>query len=88
MRNRKIDHKAVAERLRKAPGQWLPVGVYGSQYSATTAAWHLRMAGGRCAKFGHVYGPAGAFDTRVERDADGEPLLMACYLGEPAREAA
>jgi hypothetical protein len=67
-----VDHRQMAEMLRDYPGVWLVVGAYSSQYSAQFVARMVCTANG---KPGGVYTPAGAFD------ADGEPTLLACYVG-------
>lgn len=73
-----VNHIAAADGLREMPGLWLPVGRYASLSSAEDMARQVQS--GRLM----AYAPAGSFTARVEY-VDGEPTLVACYLGEPAQ---
>ncbi|MEW2351488.1 hypothetical protein AB0904_27945 [Streptomyces sp. NPDC006684] len=83
----RVDHAAVAEAARRAPGEWVVVGEYRNSVTAGSTASHIRTAVGRSSAA--VYGPSGAFEARTVATADGT-LVEARYVGaaanrEPAR---
>jgi hypothetical protein len=73
---RNIVHRDVAEKLRRTPGEWAPVGDYASSQSAYGIANMIRSGGGTII----AYEPVGAFDARVEVVDDGV-RVFACYVG-------
>lgn len=66
MRRSNIDHFAVAAVCRANPGEWQPVGEYGSSQSAEGVARYIRTAKTRTAANRSAYEPAGAFEARQE----------------------
>jgi hypothetical protein len=68
------DHGAMADTLRETPGVWRSVHTYRSKFSADGIAHGIRSG----LRF---YGPAGSFEARVEYDPDGEPVVVARYVG-------
>lgn len=76
MKDRRVNHQAIADQLRAVPGEWLTVQVYPSRYTATSTARLVRQPlAGRPA-----YHPAGAFETRLVMVDEGTALL-ARYVG-------
>lgn len=62
-RRSNINHFEVADACRRTPGEWLPVGEYGSTQSADGVAWYIETAAAaRSAR--SAYEPAGSFEAR------------------------
>jgi hypothetical protein len=59
-----IDHFAVAAVCRANPGEWQPVGEYGSSQSANGVAWYIKAAKANRTAHRSAYEPAGAFEAR------------------------
>lgn len=86
-RGGRVDHAAVAEAARRAPGEWVVVGEYRNPVTAASTASSIRTGHRR----GHrpYYAPGGSFEARVSRAENGT-LVEARYVGaaangEPAR---
>jgi hypothetical protein len=86
MRRPYIDHFAVAAVCRANPGEWQPVGEYGSSQSAEGVARYIRTAKTRTAANRSAYEPAGAFETRQELTELGVQI-EARYIGHSADAA-
>ncbi|MEX3101192.1 MULTISPECIES: hypothetical protein [unclassified Streptomyces] len=79
-----IDHKAVGEKLRARPGEWLTVGEYLNRMSADSVAQWIRAGRGvGVYQIVRWYQPVGAYETRTA-PTDNGTLLEARYLGETA----
>lgn len=74
---RSVRHQEVAKALRATPGDWAPVGVYGSGQSANVIARLIRGGTGSVV----AYQPAGSFQARTEPCGDGV-RVHARYVGD------
>lgn len=68
-------HEAVAEALRKRPGQWALVGTFGNYSEASTAV--VRITRGTV----EAYRPAGDFDA-TQRKERGDCNVYARFVGD------
>lgn len=80
----RVDHVAMAARLRANPGVWLPVGEYRSVVSADSTAREIRNGyERRPGRPPSPYAPRGAFECRMDKTEFGVQLT-ARYVGEEA----
>lgn len=70
-----VRHLPIAEGLRARPGQWAEVANYRWRSAAQAAI--------RCIHNGVLpaYRPAGAFETEIRYDAEGDAHVWARYTG-------
>lgn len=73
-----LRHQPIADGLRANPGEWGRVGNYGWRPSAQGAAAGIRT--GRLIP----YQPAGSFETEIRVGRDGDSIVYARYIGQPA----
>lgn len=78
---RNVSHKAVAERCRKQPGEWLTVGEYANDMTAYAIVRAIVKGHGSVV----AYLPPGTFEARSEQTETGT-VVSARYVG-PAAEA-
>lgn len=78
---RNVSHKAVAERCRKQPGEWLTVGEYANDMTAYGIVRAIVKGHGSVV----AYLPPGTFEARSEQTETGT-VVSARYVG-PAAEA-
>lgn len=76
-RSTKVDHRSVAAALQQTPEVWRLVRAYPTRAAALSAA-HAIKTGSYPA-----YRPCAGFDAEARRDADGEHVVWARYLGDP-----
>lgn len=69
----KLNHGAVARRLRRVPGEWMTVRPYPMRHAAVELVKEIR-SGAR-----PEYAPRGAFEAKV-RFVDGVPTVFARYV--------
>ena len=70
-----VDHAAVAAQLRARPGEWAPIGVYGTGGSAAAMAYSIKA--GRI----KPYAPKGSFEA-LARTVGDECRVYARYVGD------
>jgi hypothetical protein len=69
----------VIAEAKAAPGKWVRVNAYPSRYEAKSIASLIRS--GRGPAYDDAYGPAGAFDARIE-DREFDTEVHARYMVE------